>query len=214
MSNVTGLYLGRVEICLELLRKTNDIALQCTSKPLYELLLVGAIAGVESYLHARLRKEVCTSFAKCQAYVISYLSHNGNKRDKDILLKIALKSIKDSSINALPEGKDKDIIIETMNRHIYHNIKTISDNYFEPVCGLNLTKCRNAEAFNKLVDQRHRVVHDGGRVNQLDYVDLNIYDVCKAFKTAEAFIEEIETWFSKNGSTPLFYDDPTELDQF
>ena len=34
MSNVTGLYLGRVEICLELLRKTNDIALQCTSKPL------------------------------------------------------------------------------------------------------------------------------------------------------------------------------------
>lgn len=73
MSIVTGLYLGRVEVCLELLKKTDDSALQlqCLSKPLYELLLVGAVAGVESYLRARLLKEVFTSVSKCQASLVS-----------------------------------------------------------------------------------------------------------------------------------------------
>ena len=142
---------------------------------------------------------------------MSYLRH-GSKKDK--VLDMVLKSIKDNSICALPEGNDKKLIIETMNGHVYHNIQAISNYYYEPVCGLNLMLCQNADAFLKLVELRHKVVHDGGRVNQLKYVDLNISDVCKAFNTAEAFIEEIEKWFSKNGSTPLFYEDPTELEQF
>ena len=213
MSNITGLYLGRVELCLELLKKTDDSALQleCLSKPLYELLLVGAVAGVESYLHARLLKEVFTSVSKCQAYLMSYLRH-GSKKDK--VLEMVLKSIKDNSICALPEGNDKKLIIETMNGHVYHNIQAISDYYYEPVCGLNLKKCQYADDFLKLVELRHKVVHDGGRVNHLKFVDLNISDVCKAFNTAKAFIDEIEKWFSKNGSSPLFYEDPTELEQF
>lgn len=213
MNYVTGLYLGRVEVCLELLKKTEDSALQleCLSKPLYELLLVGAVAGVESYLHARLLKEVFTSVSKCQAYIMSYLRH-GSKKDK--ILEMVLKSIKDNSICTLPEGNDKKLIIETMNGHVYHNIKVISDYYYEPVCGLNLKKCPHAHEFHKLVKLRHKVVHDGGLVNHLKFVDLNISEVCKAFNTAKAFIDEIEKWFSQNGSTPLFYEDPTELDQF
>lgn len=213
MGIVSGLYLGRVAACLEMLKKSDDslIQLYTFSKPLYELMFVGAVAGVESYLHARLRKEVFSSVSNCQAYVLSYLKH-GNI--KDSVLKSALQSIRNSSINFLPEGRDKELIIDTLNRHAYHNLKAISIKYYVPVCGLNLETCRNAKSFSEIVEMRHKVVHDGGRVNQSEFVDLTILGVCQAYETAINFIEEVECQFQEKGSTPLFYEDPTELEQF
>jgi len=183
LSSMAGKYLGSLNLCVELLRKSDDPILSSPilSQPLYKCLYVGYITALETYLHDRLSVEVFASDENLSKYIILY-----NKKHKR-------KKISNDDSNIL------DNVRFSLHHHIYHNFKHIQD-YFKLYINIDFKNI--GKEVISCIKVRNSLAHYSTSNLNEEFVSLaSLYDMENNVKK---FIQNIESIFIKDGHEPIF----------
>lgn len=198
-------YLSRVKIALIGLdyldgtkHKQNPelLALDAFNHSLYELLYAAIVTGVEDYLHSRLKKDVLQSEDSMRRYLKQY---NHNHRDKK------LKQISFPEDTPLSD-EIREQLLDSLEIQIYHRIGMIAT-YIEAVTSVKLPKDDMWNQMCNIIQNRHVIIHNGGRLPNGERIEITPYLVHQALSVTEEFIQQAESLFLQNGNG-LLYDIP------
>lgn len=190
-------YLNRARLALLGLNRVSEgelLSMEPFSTPLYELVYISAVTGVEEYLYHRLSKEVFENEGSIQKYIDVYNMKRKKKPKQHIQY---LPPFSDEAIEYI---KDTLCVYQT-----YHRLDVIGG-YLKAISGFNPDECPSWHKLKPIIKIRHSIVHHGARYNDGERVSIKPYDVTLAFELAESFISEVEEVFVRMGKLPLIID--------
>lgn len=204
MSNydyLTGNSLSRVHLSLIALnlvgKRTDDksefelLSLDCFNQALYELLYAATCTGIEEYLQIRLSEEVFFDDASTKRYIKEY-----NKNVKLAKWKIP------RLLFPLNEMDRETIACTLFEKQVYHRLD-IMQKYFAKISQIDIAKCKNWTEVEKIIHNRHLILHHGSRTKCGDKLKITPYMVTNAYNTAKDFIDELEALFVQNGKNSI-----------
>ena len=161
---------------------TEDALLQMDAfcRPLFELLYAGIVAGIEKYIEDRLLKEALFSEQSAILYVEKY---NSSLKGRKKRFKIQL--------NSPLSDDDKLDIVDSISHQVYHRINEMSS-YFSTISNVDLMSLASWDAFNPILEKRHRIIHHGSYEIDGNLVNLSIQELRSTLYHAEKMIVEAE----------------------
>lgn len=195
---VSSRYLGQLELSLEALRKVDEkelLSIPFFYEPLFDLVLVGVVAKIEEYLKDRLIVEVYSSDESLNKYAEAFIEYNEKwehrckkwKRAKD----------------AEDKAQIKELIDESLDKHIYHNLKMITL-FFYRISNVEIDKIGGFDKIQKMIEIRHKIIHPNIGNNRPP-----IYEILESCNIGLRFIEIVERKFILAGRCPIC-EDPWE----
>ena len=180
-------YMSRYDVLLHSILKDDNILLSegVFGKPLYEVMLIGAVSTMEAYLHDRLETIVMNSAQTRQSYISEY-----NKgRYKNLL---------DA------DASDADIM-DTFSFHTYHN-KFVLKRFFGLYnLGHFIVEQFDACGVSDVVVKRNTLSHNPPRgFIGAQTIILTLKDLREAMTSVKQFILTIECHCMRKGSQRLF----------
>lgn len=191
-------YLNRVSLSLLALNRVSKdelLSIEAFNAPLYELIYIATVGGVEEYLYHRLSKEVFENEDSIQKYIDVY-----NNRYRKHKKKQHIQYTPPFSTDAVEYIKETLAIYQT-----YHNLDVMKV-YFQEISGFNTDECPSWDKLEPIIKNRHYIVHHGARNNDGERVSIKPYDVSLAYEIARNFISEVEEAFVRMGKSPLIID--------
>ena len=195
---ISGNFLNSLELAvlgLHYIPEGELLSIPGFNTAIYNLVYAAAVTGVEEYLKCRLYKEVFSSETCGKNYVNTYnKKHKNNRLDVKFPLREA----------------DQNAIAETLMRQIYHRIDLMFK-YFDAISKTDFKNnpCDFVQELKEIIEKRHLIIHNGGRDNSGNKIDVTLSEINKAIKIAREFIYQVEARFIHKGSERIIID-PTE----
>lgn len=97
-----------------------------------------------------------------------------------------------------------------MTKQVCHRLDLILE-YFDTISGTDFraNKCMSQCLLVTIINNRHSILHNGGKNNKGERIDLKLSDVNNAIEIARRFINEVEARFVNIGKERIIID-PTE----
>lgn len=184
-------YLSRYEIVLYSILKDENVLLSegIFGKPLYEVLLIGLVSSMESYLHDRLEAIVMKNDETKKSYVSTYNRCNRNNK----------------GVDPLEEGASEEKLVPTFSCHTYHNTRVLKS-YFRPY-NLDIMILDEFEkcGLSEIIKKRNTLSHNPPRgFIGWQTVEITLAELRSAFSAVRRFLSNVEYGCLVKGYERLF----------
>lgn len=196
---IRSVYLGHCIGCLEMLRTTSDDLLRFMgSDDFSALIILSAVAGLESYLRDRLGRCLFSSGSReVDHYIYEYQhSYNDYHYKKDRLEMVPEGGIlTDEQKEAL--GKS----VQTLN---YHQTNKLNDRYFNNIFKVSIVVDGLSERIDEIIELRNFLSHNGGIISKIKiHKEVDISRASAVIDTISDYIKVVETRFLGAGYVPV-----------
>lgn len=194
-----SVYLGHCTGCLEMLRTTSDDLFRFMgSKDFSALIILSAVAGLESFLRDRLGRTLFTSSTRVIDHYIYEYSHTYNRyHGKADKLTIVPKGeiLSDEQKSAL--GKS----VQTLN---YHQTNKLNDRYFENIFKTKIKVEGLSDRIDDIIELRNYLSHNGGILAEMKIrKEVDIPKASQVIDIIGEYITIVESRYLNKGFVPV-----------
>lgn len=196
---IQNLYLGHCIGCLEMLRTTSDDLLRIMgSDDFSALIILSAVAGLESYLRDRLGRCLFSSGSREVDHFIYEYQHSYNdfhyKKDRLEMVPEG-ETLTDEQRKAL--GKS----VQTLN---YHQTDNLDKRYFKRIFKVSILVEGISERIDEIIELRNLLSHNGGIIAKINInKGVDISKASAVIDTISDYIKTVETRFLGAGYVPV-----------
>lgn len=202
---IQSVYLGHCIGCLEMLRTTSDDLLRIMGGDDFSaLIILSAVAGLESYLRDRLGRCIFSSGSREVDHFIYEYQHSYNvyhyKKDR-------LEMVPEGGTLTDEQRKALGKSVQTLN---YHQTDKLNDRYFNNIFKVSIKVDGISEKIDEIIKLRNFLSHNGGVFSKIK-INKEV-DISRASAVIDAisdYIKTVETRFLGAGYVPVM--DESEL---
>jgi len=196
---IQNLYLGHCIGCLEMLRTTSDDLLRIMgSDDFSALIILSAVAGLESYLRDRLGRCLFSSGSREVDHFIYEYQHSYNvfhyKKDR-------LEMVPEGGTLTDEQRKALGKSVQTLN---YHQTDNLDKRYFKRIFKVSILVEGISERIDEIIELRNLLSHNGGIIAKINInKGVDISKASAVIDTISDYIKAVETRFLAAGYVPV-----------
>lgn len=197
---LTSIYQGHCRRCLEMLRTTSDELLRFMgSKDFSALIILSAVAGLESFLRDRLGRTLFSSTTReVDHYIYEYIRTYNYLHPKS-----------EDKLTKVPRGKtlteeQKKALGESLKNINYHQTNKLNDRFFEKIFKTSIIVEGLSDRIDEIIELRNYLSHNGSlsasmKINK----DVDISKASRIIDIIGEYITIVEARYLRKGFVPV-----------